>query len=812
MTDKANRASEKRTLASPWAVAAVTLLAHTVIALMTPLPGYFRKYALAAEQYLRGELPLERLVDFSPLYFHLSVAAERWLPAPEAAVHWLQVVLAAVSAGLLFGLLRRRFSLPLAAAMVAVFGIDRHLLVYERVLEPEILLLFFLLGFLYFLDRGSPLTPNPSPSHPLHPPRERGASTGPTDTDCRNSREGGGALSRREGVKGWERVGVRDDGGRGAWIAGVFAALSIATRPTFLPVFLLAPIFLVLHDRAHWRKRSFALLVPVAAMLGLLAVRAAMVTGDPRAPVMNPGTVFFEGNNPLSRGTSAIYPPLVLELMRHAGEIPDSAHHVYRVVARADAGRELSIAEVNAYWAGRATAFVRAEPRRFARLVLEKLNRCFHGFRWHDIPSAWQYDRWLKVPTISFALVATLALLGALFEVRRWRLSLLYYAAGAAQLAVMLAFYVSARQRLILVPVAIYFAAAAVERLATLGRRGVLAAVLVLLMTFVLWIPDDLMRDETYRRLGHGETDRLLHEIRDKTRHEPLAKHADLAVAAMAASPWWIDWLRPTYFPRTEGSLEERVAEALAQRPRDPFTSIPSDFDLAAVSLEAGRLETARRLLESLVEADAVVYRGGRQPSQPLLLLGRIDVLQGDVAAGRAAIEEALERAPGDLFVLTELAALTGEPHYREQLDAFWSRLDARYHLGRALLRYGKAEEAAEALRFVIEKMPDFREPQVLLAAALAELGATEEAAHTYLRASQIRLEPIVAAEEITALFRRWAAENPERPDVRLYSAQVLHQHGYFEEAMTLLEGLDPPDVLRQAVEEERQKLQRVLP
>lgn len=750
-----------KTLAGPAGVAAATLAVHVLIALSTPLPGYFRKYALAAEQHLSGELPGERLMDFSPLYFHLSVAAERWLPAPEAAVHWLQVVLVAASAGLLFRVLRRRFAWPLAATMVAVFALDRHVLIYERILEPEVLLLFFLLGFLYVLDRGrSPILET--------------------------------------------------------WAAGGFAALSIATRPTFLPVFLLTPLYFALGDRQRWRRRSAALLLPVAAMLGLLMVRAARIAGDPRTPVMNPGTVFFEGNNPLSRGTSAIYPPLVLELVRHGGEIPDSAHHFYRLAARADAGRELSIAEVNAYWTDRAMAFVRAEPGRFARLVVEKLNRCFHAFRWHDIPIAWQYDLWLAVPTVSFALLATLALLGGLFEVRRWRRSLLFYAAGLAQLAVMLTFYVSARQRLILVPVAIYFAAVAVERFSGLGRRAVAWGALVLLMTLVLWIPDDRMRDESYRRRGHLETDRLLHEIRDKSREEPLALHADLAVAAMASAPWWLDWLRPAYFPRGAGSLEERVADAMEARrtptgSRGAFVAVPADFDLAAVSLEAGRLERSRQLLEDLSEIDAVVYRGGRQPSLPGVLLGRVYVLQGDREAGRAALERTLERSPGDPFVLAELAALTGEKRYEELLDTYWGRLDARWVLGRTLLRHGRATDAMAALRFVVERLPDFREPQIYLAAALARVGLTDEAARTYLRASRIRLEPIVLGDEIAELFRRWAAENPARPEARFYSAQVLHQLGYFEEALALLEGLEPPAGLGKAVEEEKQRLLREL-
>lgn len=741
-------------------VALATFLVHSVIALAIPLPSYFRKYALAAEHYLGGELPAERLMDFSPLYFRLSVTAERWLPNPEAALHWLQVALVAAAAGLLFGLLRRRFKTALSAAAVAVFALDRHVLVYERILEPEVLLLVSLLAFLFFLDHR---------------------------------------------------------GGR-PWLAGAFAALGLAIRPTFLPVFLLTPLYFRLRQPVvgsgeggrRWWRQSAAFALPVGLMLVLLALRAGSITGDPRTPVMNPGTVFFEGNNPLSQGTSAIYPPVVLELVRHGGEIPDSAHHFYRAVARADAGRELTISEVNAYWAGRASAFLRAEPGRFAKLLRDKLTRVFHAFRWHDIPTAWHYDQRLRLPTVTFALISTLALFGALAEVRRWRRSILFYAAGAAQLAVMLAFYVSARQRLVLVPVAIYFAAAALEKMFVMRRRALPLSAAAGLMTLVLMLPDDPMRDEVYRRRGHLETDRLLHEIREKSRTQPLARHADLAVAAMAAAPWWLDWLRPAYFPQDEGTLEERLADALAARPEGLF-AVSADFDRATVLIEAGRLAEAERLLGPLATSGAAVYRGGRQPSRPLLLLGRIHALRGDRERGRTAMEEALERAPGDPFVLAELAALTGESRYRDLLDAYWSRLDGRYLLGRALLRYGRAREALAALTFVAERLPEFREPRIWRAAALGELGRLEEGAREYLEASRIRLEPVLAARQIAELFRRWARANPERSEVRFYAAQVLDQLGHFREALALLDAGELPPGLAAAGEEERRRIHEAL-
>lgn len=742
----------RRLLSGPAGVALAVLLLHGGLAVLIPLPSYFRKYALAAEHRLSGVLPIERLMDFSPLYFRLSVLAERLLPHPEAAVHWLQVVLGAISTGLLYGLLRHRFATPLALAVTAVFAIDRHLLVYERILEPEALMLFFLLAFLYCVEVDRPV------------------------------------------------------------LAGLFAALSLATRPILLPVFLLTPLYFRLHAGEHpgrpWWWRSLGFLAPVLAMSLLLMARAWTVTGDPRTPMMNPGTVFFEGNNPLSQGTSAIYPPIVLELVRHAGDVPDSAHLFYRTVARADAGRELSIAGVNAYWSARATAFLRAEPGRWLRLLREKLVRAFHGFRWHDVPTAWHYERRIPIPTVSFALVSSLALIGLLFEVRKWRHSLLLYAAGFVQLGVMLAFYVSARQRMVLVPIALYFAAAGVERMLASGRRGLLLGLLAAMMSLVFLLPDDLMRDESYRRRGYLETDRLLHESREKTDNEPIARHVDLAVAAIASAPWWLDWLRPAYFPSEGESLEGRLADALAERPRDLFAA-SADFDRAAVLIEAGRMAEAERLLVSLIENDAVVYRGGRQPSDPRLLLGRVHALQGEDECARALLESALERSPGDPFALAELIALSpdDEAHDRALLDAYWSRLDAEYLLGRAYLRHGRPREALEAFRFVADRLPEYREVRVLAAAALADLGRYEKGAREYLEASRIRLEPIVAGPRIAELFRRWAQANPERPDVGFYAVQVLHQHGYFREALALLEGLELPPAMSVAAQQERRRI-----
>ncbi len=740
----------------PLAVGFAAFVLYALLARLYPLPGSFRKYALAAEKYLAGELPAERLMDFSALYFHLSVAAERLLPNPEATLVWLQIALAAASVAMVFRLLERRLGAAWAAAAALVMALDRHLLVYQRILEPEVLLLFCLLTFLWQLDRETAWAP---------------------------------------------------------WLAGAAAAVCLAIRPTFLPAFLLVPLYYRFRGARGrpWRQTSLAFAVPVAAILMLLAARAAAVTGDPRTPMMNPGTVFFEGNNPLSQGTSAIYPPVVVAYVRHSGDEPDAAHQHYRTVARAAAGRaagrQLSIAEVNAYWSGLTLRFLRDHPERWLALVGGKLQRAFHGFRWHDVPTAWHLDRRLAlVPALPFALLSALAFAGALFEARRWRGSLLYYALGAIQLAVMLVFYVSARQRLILLPALVYFAAAAGRRFARRANLPWLLLVALLALTFSL--PDDAIGDEAYRRSGWLETEQRLMQVREKSRVQPLALHAELAVEAVASAPWWLDWLRPAYFPHDQGSLEERVARALTARPR---RGPPADFDLAAVHLAAGQLAAARALLEPLSDQGRSVYRGGRHPSEPLILLGQAEALAGDREQATGLLRRAHARTPGDPFALAELVALTADPAYQEKLLRYWGPLDAQYLLGRALLRHGRYADAASAFGFVVRRLGDFRDARVLYAAALGAAGELEDGARHYLEATRVRPEPILAGSLISDLFRRWAAAHPGRVEVRLAAARVLHRHGHFAEALAMFETLEPPANLAPAVARETERIRRAL-
>ncbi|MEM1177325.1 MAG: glycosyltransferase family 39 protein [Acidobacteriota bacterium] len=700
-----------------------------IVAALSP-PVSFRKYTLAAEAWLDGTLPTERLIDFSPLYLLLQVGWTRLGLTPQA-FEAFQVVLAAVSVALLFMLVQPRLGNRLAIGGALLFALDRHLLAYQRILEPEIVLLTALLGFFVLLER-----------------RSTAAAVG----------------------------------------AGVLAGLALLSRPTFLPIFLAVPLyFRWLAPSPRWLRRSGAFLVPVALAAGLLGAHV----GSPRAPVMNPGTVFFEGNQPLSHGTSAIYPPLVLAMTRTELTTADSAHLHYREVARACCP-EFSPAAVNRTWGRRARAFLGDHPGAAFERLQRKLRYALHAYRWHDVPSAARHERQLPWPGLPFSILATLALGGLLLAAREWRAALPFYVLFGVQMAVMVVFYVSARQRLVLLPAVIFFAAVAVQHLVKARRRWpaiLLAAVVALSLT----LPDDAMRDDTHRQLGYLQAGPKLSAIEGAS--GPLSERRADIVDAMAAMPWWSDWIRPAFIPQDDATLDDLVAEALLETADlVPAFRRPSyDFDLAGALLRSGRLAEARDLLEALVAVDFLAYRGSRAPSDPRVLLAELEATAGDSKRAIEWVHAALDRRPADPFALAALAALdpTEEGAALNKVDRYFGPEDRRWLFGRTLIRFGQPTRAVDQLSPLLEAFPELRTLQTHFALAAGLAGDTDRAVEALTAANRIHVEPVIEVETMASIIRSWADGARDDPEVQLQAVELLHQHGAVGDARRRLDALD---------------------
>lgn len=739
------------------AMAAIALLvfaAHAAIACLAPLPGAFRKYPGAARQLLSGEMARERLIDFSPLYLELNrlgLYLEPLLGPLETFLPWLQIALLAWAVAAAAAVASRHLGRRAAFAFAALLALDRHVAAYVRILEPEIVLLALLATWLFFLDRDGA---RPAPRELL--------------------------------------------------LAGGAAALAIATRPTFLPVFLaVVPLFLAfrlgfrrpLSGAAQpwrpWLRATAFFLLPLAAAAALLAARAAAATGDFRSPAMNPGTVLYEGHQPLSTGTSARYPPAVHLAVRSDPDTePDVAHVVYRRFARAESGDPaLPIAAVNDFWAGRAFAFMADQPLLAARRAVKQLRYALHAHLFHDVSQATLLQQRLGPFFVPFSLLSAFALWGAASAAHRFRRLLLFYAILAAQLGVMTLFYVSARQRMVLLPALVLFALYGLRDLAGRGRRGLALGLLLLGLGLALAVRDPAQHEDLYLRHGFSAALQRRDEVTSQLKAgATVAALREEVCAGIAEMPSRLEDVRPAGYPQDQESLESCVARRLRQRlaAAREWERPSLEFDLAGVELLLGRLDQAEALLRPLAGAGPGFPRDGSDPSRPEQLLARIAFLRGDAAAAREWLRAALAAAPGEPFVLADLWALTGEDSYRRQLLRYYSRFDQAWIAGRALLFYRQPEAAAAELASLAERMPKARRPRLELAIALGELGRDAEALAQLQIAYQGPGEPCAQASRLLPLLERLASRAATARD-RVAVGVLLFHHGAYRRAAELL-------------------------
>ncbi len=404
--------------------AAAALLALAGAKALTP-PGYFTKYPEAAQA--SEEVRRARAADYSPLYLELARAVvPRWeargLLVVNVVAHSFTGAAVAAAVALTAG-----WGLGVGAGLVAASY--RPFLVYTAVLEPESLLLALLSWALL-----------------------------------------AGVLARTvQDTPRW----------RGAWAvaAGLALGLAALTRPVYLGLLPVWALWVGAERERRWRGRG-ALLVLAA---GGLVVTPALVhrwvqTGTPM--LMNPGPVFYEGNGPQALGALGVPPDLVKTLEERRGQGGDWAHEAYRQLAAA-AGQNGSVAGNNKYWLDLAWEYMDAEPKVVVRRFLAKGWYALGLYEFHDLPEAEELDRRLRRAfPWGFTLLVAL-LIVSLPGLPRVAPALAGAAAlGLLSLAVQVAFYASARQRLPLALAAVVLTPVALSQLAGRPRRHLVLAAL----------------------------------------------------------------------------------------------------------------------------------------------------------------------------------------------------------------------------------------------------------------------------------------------------------------------------------------------
>ncbi|MBN2037514.1 MAG: tetratricopeptide repeat protein [Chitinispirillaceae bacterium] len=691
----------------------------------------FLKYPNFARDYVSNSFDNERLADFSPLYLAAHILAKKTVPAPKAFMVWLQIVLIAGSTVLFYLLLKSCFPFYCALAGAIVFTSCRSIMLYATVFEPEAFVVFFLLGFLVLVRKTSAY-----------------AAAG----------------------------------------AGTFLALALCTRLNLFLLIILTPLFLYLdrNNRGLFRKRTTLFLAPILCALLALAARNKGATGEFTPVVMNPGYVFYEGNNPNANGQNAVYPPMIDNSAEEFDGQVDAAHEAYRHFARVITGEPMRISQVNRFWSAKAWNFIFDHPVRWTQHLAQKLFYSFNHARWHDIVPVFANDRSLSrsgILSVPFGFLAAMAIVGMALSIGAWRERLIEYSVVLSQLAVMVLTYASDRQRVALIALIVFFALVTATHILASekpARNRIITAIAALCMAVPLFLTSERMRDAAYCRGRIEQAHKVFQQAHRERDQWDLEKASASNALAFALIPYLTESRMAGL--RFQESYEKQ-ALAAAKRLHANDSSTSSSLDLALMFMENGKQDSAEAILTRLATEKNTFSRTSALSSQPQFYLAVIRMHHGDTAAATDLLQRTLRKNPGDPWALSWLAVISGQIRYRDRIARYFSEIDAHYFMGLAFHKNNRFAEAAKSFSNVVEKVPRYQVGQMYLSLASGQSGDMQTAAGFFIRAMQEKGEPLFAEKEFIAIFRKWKSRT-RNTEASYFLGMVLKAFGHYDEAL----------------------------
>ncbi len=487
------------------------------------------------------------------------------------------------------------------------------------------------------------------------------------------------------------------------------SALCVANVLAFVPV---AALWLV------WVRRSVregaVLLLGTALAIAPVTLRNYWVGGDWVLISSNAGLNFYIGNNAQYDETVAIQPgPAWLELT---------------VRPRVEAGATQPSAQ-SRFFLAESWDFMRQQPVAYLKLLLYKLYLFWHGDeigRNQDLYFARQYAPLLQVllwkygVAFPFGLLAPLALVGLGLSYRNGLLRrpaplLLALFAGAYMLTVV-AFFISARYRLPVVPILLMFAAYGGRELYLLWQRGAYRDLLVGCGAAFLLAVACNFRVGAMNVEGDAHAHYRLGYVYEKKGLPINARAAYEKALTLNPDLKWARFNLASLYARS-GEYNRAIAAYGEFIGRFPEVA-RARLALGNVHLRTGRYAEAIAAYESLLnaeDADAADLYGR---------LGYAHAQLGQWEQAAVAYEELAAAKPDSLQARFQLGELyerldrldAARAEYRQIIAVDSLHAAARYRLARLLFFADQADQAKAHLRQVIAHNLDAVDARFLLA------------------------------------------------------------------------------------------------
>ncbi len=701
------------------------------------LPDYapFLKYPLLAKQYLNGTLDMSRITDLSPIYFYFNILIMYFFKSISLSVNVIRVihiVLLSFSTLFIFKTFKMFFSKLLSAVGIIFFTFNYTLIVYTKVIEPEIFMIFFLSGFIYYINK--------------------------------------------------QDICIRD-----ILIAGIFFAFGVLTRSNFLPIVIILPIYLWFKKtgKKKWIKNVIVLIIPILLSILFLIVRNYYINGEFSPYAADPGYVFFEGNNPNSSGQSAVYPPLINNIAYEYPKKPDYQHKIYSMFAKKITGKNLSVIETNDFWSKKAKNYIIDYPLVFIERISKKIQYFFHNYRRHDLENAYKYDFAIKnspFPVFPFWIISLFALIGILISIHKWKKNFIFLAIFFMQFIVLTLIYVSERQRLAILPIFIFFSLYTIDYFLKNRKYIIYLLFLIGASYFFLSVKTDLMYEEDYiwQTTNKSYNNWIEAKIQRKAFNTRLSEKN--IYNALKNTPWMFNERHLAYIPYKLNNICKNI-----NHEKLTSNNFSRQFSNAILLIEAKKLKKAEKILLQLFKKDYHFKRDFFISSQPLYYLGIIEEKRKNYNKAILYFNNALAINPGSPFSLSHMYALTGQEKYKDKIIRYFDKIDACFFIGKALLEIGKPQIAKNYFKVVIDYFPNYRDGLIYYAVTLGRLKNYRSAVFFYLQALKRRLDPIYFEKDILSIFKNWVKQENNNPISIYYYGQVLGQFGHYTQSIELL-------------------------
>lgn len=482
------------------------------------------------------------------------------------------------------------------------------------------------------------------------------------------------------------------------------AALARSNLLFFIPFLAL---WLVSAGRKQWGRQFafrglFVFMAGCFLVLTLISMRNYAIARE-FSPFLLGGINFYIGNNPQATGSFMTPHGVSTSPIE---EIKSSVRYAER-----ELGKKLTSSQASRYWFFRGLSFLKKNPADAFSLYVKKLS-LFWGKKEIPVDIDYSLSRTLvpllRLPFLSFGMIAPLALLGIfLSSVERRHLLIMLFV--CSYMISVVIFFVTARYRLPVVPVLIIFSAYGIYRCA------------------------EMIRGREIKKLSITGIVLIVCAV-------GVNKGSDRP-SPIAASRHFNN-LGSVYLKQEQ--LNEAFAAVQKALALDP------DYESARCNL--GNVYLKQGLPEESIEAYTAVINSNPLHAEAYTLLGTAYVRKGRLEEAVAAHKKALSIRPDFAEAHANLGFSSVQqgnidqaiPAFERALEINPTLVEVQNNLGSAYLKKGRLDDAISRYRKALVLNPDYTRGYANLGFALHKKGELDNAIAAYKRA--LVLDPGQAA------------------------------------------------------------------